>query len=324
MCTNLKEMYLCKHPIHMFGNFIIKTRQYNEYCQYEKEYVFFGNSHYIRRFQDVERVYVPCGKCISCLSKRSKSWTLRLTTEYLKYDNNCVLTLTYNDEHLPENSLLNYRDVQLFLKRLRKKLNSICKGYKIRFACSCEYGSDRLRPHYHIIIFNWFPPDIDLLKPYKITKRNSKLYKSEICDKLWSDDKGQIGFVDVGLVDYHTSRYICQYCVKKAIHKNHSEYVKKNKIKREKLCCSIGTGLEYFKKNYKSMFNKSFAVLGNLKYPIHRYFKNKLKQLYPDLFEKYKLKCKEMLRNFELTPEVQRRLEAVEERLRRLYEIFHS
>ena len=30
------------------------------------------------------------------------------------------ITLTYNDEHLPENYNLRYRDFQLFMKRLRK------------------------------------------------------------------------------------------------------------------------------------------------------------------------------------------------------------
>ncbi|MBQ8886902.1 MAG: hypothetical protein IJY61_04290 [Candidatus Gastranaerophilales bacterium] len=319
MCIDLKEMYLCKNPISMYGDFQITTRQYNEIVDKEKEYAFFGNSKYISKFNDIQRIYVPCGKCFTCLSKRGKSWTLRLTTEYLKWNNNCVLTLTYDDAHLPENGLLNYRDVQLFLKRLRKRLGS---NHKIRFACVCEYGQGEkstIRPHYHIIIFNWLPPDINILKPYKITQKKSKLYKSKICDELWSN-----GFVDVGLVDHKTSRYVCQYCVKKAKESKNIRYLEKIKQKREKLVTSVGTGLEYFMQNMKSIFDQKYCVLGNYKYPIPKYFKNKLKQLFPELFEKYKEECKQLLINFELTPEVQKRFEAIEEAYKRKYLKYHT
>lgn len=318
MCIDLKEMYLCSNPLPIYGSFHILTRQYNEDVDVNKEYAFFGNSKYISKFQNIQRVYVPCGKCFTCLSKRAKSWTLRLTTEYLKWNNNCVLTLTYNDENLPENGLLNYKDVQLFLKRLRKKY----PDKKIRFACCCEYGSSEnstIRPHYHIILFNFFPPDVDLIKPYKITKKRSKLYKSKIMDDLWSN-----GFVDVGLVDHKTSRYVCQYCVKIAMNFKNKLYLEKIKQKREKLVTSIGTGLEYFKLNMKAIFDNRYCVLGSYKYPIPKYFKNKLKQLFPELFEKYKDTCKELLKDFVLTPEVQMQFEAVEERYRRLFIKFHT
>lgn len=316
MCVNYKEAYLCKNPKHIFGNWILKTRQYNEYVQYDKEYILFPNNACIGRFRSVQRIYLPCGKCFTCLAKRAKSWTFRLSTEYMKYKDNVVLTLTYDDEHLPENGLIYYRDVQLFLKRLRKKY----PGKKIRFACCCEYGSkNTIRPHYHIILFNFFPDDVDLCKPYKITEKGSKLYKSQICNDLWSN-----GFVDVGLVDFHTARYVCQYCSKKALHKNNPVYQEKISQSREKLICSIGTGLEFFHKNYKSIFHYMYCQLKKLKYPIPKYFKNKLKEYYPDEFLKYKDKCKELLSNFVLDEETRNRLQAVENRLRNLYIKFHT
>lgn len=316
MCINMKRMYLCKHPKKIYGNFIIKTRQYNEYVQYEKEYALFENNPMIIRFNDIERVFIPCGKCLQCLTKRSKCWTLRLTTEYIKYKNNCVLTLTYNNDNLPADSLINYRDVQLFLKRLRKKLG---KEHKIKFACCSEYGSLRLRPHYHVIIFNWFPEDVNLLYPYKVTNKRSKLYKSKVCDDLWNK-----GFVDVGLVDYHTARYITQYCVKKNIHKDFIAYSEKNKIKREKLTCSVGTGYEYFIKNCEVIFNNLYCRLGGLAYPIPKYFKNKCKDMFPELYEIYKDKVRNRLKSFILDDLQQKKFEAIESRLRGLYDKFHS
>lgn len=316
MCINMKRMYICKHPKKIYGNFILKTRQYNEYVQYEKEYALFENNPMIIRFNDVERVYIPCGKCLQCLTKRSKAWTLRLTTEYIKYRNNCVLTLTYDNEHLPEDGLINYRDVQLFLKRLRKKLG---KDHKIKFACCSEYGSLKLRPHYHIIIFNWFPSDVDLRYPYKVTKKRSKLYKSKICNNLWSN-----GFVDVGLVDYHTARYVTQYCVKKCIHKDFEGYKEKNKLKREKLVCSVGTGYDYFIQNFKTIFNSCFCQLGGLAYPIPKYFKNKCKEMFPEIYDNYKCIIRDRLKDFILDDKQQKKFDAIEARLRGVYDIFHS
>lgn len=49
-------------------------------------------------------------------------------------------------------ALLYYRDIQLFLKRLRKYIN---KNYneKIRYYVIGEYGTKSLRPHWHLLLF---------------------------------------------------------------------------------------------------------------------------------------------------------------------------
>lgn len=46
--------------------------------------------------------------------------------------------------------ILEYRDVQLFIKRLRKTL----KDEKIRFFCCGEYGNIHFRPHYHLSLWS--------------------------------------------------------------------------------------------------------------------------------------------------------------------------
>lgn len=55
----------------------------------------------------------------------------------------------YQDDVVP---FLYYRDLQLFMKRLRKQIN---KNYneKVRFYAIGEYGTDSLRPHWHILLF---------------------------------------------------------------------------------------------------------------------------------------------------------------------------
>lgn len=114
---------------------------------------------------------VPCGTCIPCLKRRQSDWTFRLTEE-LKVSSSChFITLTYDESSVPTAMLADFplgqdlqstnvlckRDVQLWMKRLRKYLGN----HKIRFFLCGEYGSKTLRPHYHAIIFN-FPDSLNL------------------------------------------------------------------------------------------------------------------------------------------------------------------
>ena len=175
MCDSPISAILCSHPKSFFGNFYILTKQYREIVQLQKEYLFFPserNNRYIKKFNNVQTVYLPCGKCIQCLHSRSKSWEIRSSLELLKYKNAVCLTLTYDDEHLPMFGKLKYSDVQKFIKRIRKD----CK-VPIKYMCCGEYGGTKTRPHYHIIIFNYLPPD--RLRLYKRTKKGTCLYKSD-------------------------------------------------------------------------------------------------------------------------------------------------
>lgn len=92
--------------------------------------------------------FVPCGKCAFCIKKAIDAWCLRLGHEMEVSTSAFFITLTYNDEHLPPNAELSKRDLQLFIKRLRK----INPG--IRYFAVGEYGSEKGRPHYHAVIFN--------------------------------------------------------------------------------------------------------------------------------------------------------------------------
>lgn len=96
-------------------------------------------------------IQVPCGKCLSCLKKRSSQWVFRLQQEEKVSSSACFLTLTYENTPISTNGLptLNKKDLQAFFKRLRHKTTNKIKYY----ACG-EYGSVTRRPHYHAIIFN--------------------------------------------------------------------------------------------------------------------------------------------------------------------------
>lgn len=123
-------------------------------------------------------ISVPCGKCVECLKAQSLDWAFRCAIEARNHNDVCMVTLTYR----VTDGNLNKRDVQLFIKRLRKKHN-------VRYFGCGEYGSRGKRPHYHLILFGYCPSD---LKPFYREKNGQVVYLSKELEKLWN-----LGFVSV-------------------------------------------------------------------------------------------------------------------------------
>lgn len=94
---------------------------------------------------------VGCGKCLGCRVHLRREWTLRCYHELSAHPRAVFITLTYDNDNLPEFGSLRKRHMQLFLKRLRKRI----EPRQIRYVLTGEYGSTRYteRPHYHGIIF---------------------------------------------------------------------------------------------------------------------------------------------------------------------------
>lgn len=103
--------------------------------------------------------------------------------EAMAHGDSVFVTLTYDQEHLPEDLCVSKREAQLFLKRLRKHL-----GRSIRYYLVGEYGTQSGRPHYHAIIFGVS----DLDTPH--------------IEKAW-----QKGFVHVGTVTVESAGYCVAY-----------------------------------------------------------------------------------------------------------------
>jgi hypothetical protein len=152
-------------------------------------------------YDDLE-VQIPCGQCIGCRLERSRQWAVRCMLEASCYDENCFLTLTYDDDHLPDDRSLHVEHFQLFMKRLRKKF-----GSGIRFFHCGEYGDQFSRPHYHALIFNFDFPD---KQPFKKNHDGSILYTSQLLADLWS-----YGHVLIGALTFESAAYVARYCTKK-------------------------------------------------------------------------------------------------------------
>lgn len=149
-----------------------------------------------------DKLELPCGHCVGCLQDRCRSWSIRCMHEAQLYDANSFVTLDYAPEHLPASLSLEYRDYQLFMKRLRKELRGVSAAPNgerpIRFFVAGEYGAQYGRPHWHALLFNcWFPDSIRYV---------NGTYRSSIAEKIW-----QKGHVVIGEVTPQSAAYVAGY-----------------------------------------------------------------------------------------------------------------
>lgn len=166
-------------------------------------------------FTEYDAFLVPCGQCLGCRLKRSRDWAVRCVHEASLYKHNCFITLTFDDMHLPANRSISKRDLQLFMKRLRKRFKGLEPvmddygniSYPIRFFGCGEYGSLNERPHYHALLFNF---DFEDKKPLFISKGGQILYVSRSLSELWP-----FGFCTIGEVSFDSAAYVAKYVFKK-------------------------------------------------------------------------------------------------------------
>ncbi|AKO71498.1 replication initiator protein [Chimpanzee faeces associated microphage 3] len=143
-------------------------------------------------------IQLPCGKCLGCRMDKARTWAIRCLHESQMHEDNCFLTLTFSDDNLHD---LDKRDLQLFFKRLRKALN----GKRISYYAVGEYGSLTARPHYHALVFGWFPSDAY----YWTGNGPTSLFRSSFLETLWP-----FGNSLVGSVSYESACYVSRYCAK--------------------------------------------------------------------------------------------------------------
>jgi len=224
-----------------------------------------------RRYFDISRTLsLPCGQCVGCRLERSRQWAMRCLHEAKLHANNCFITLTYSDEHLPNDRSLHYRDFQLFMKKLRKKF-----GSNIRFYMCGEYGEKFDRPHFHACIFGFDFPD---RKYWKQTGSGSKLYRSEELEKLW-----KYGFSSIGDVNFESAAYVARYIMKKVTgqgkHDQHYKFtdlstgeVLEKKPEFNKMSLKPGIGYEWFKKFRSDVYPHDYVIINGRKVRPPKYY----------------------------------------------------
>lgn len=196
----------------------------------------------------VRWVLMPCRKCKFCRVQNAKIWSYRCMHEASLYSQNCFLTLTYEDRHLPENGSLVRDHPRLFLMRLREHIYP----HKIRYFGCGEYGSKLQRPHYHLLIYNYDFPDKKLLSK----KRGNPLFVSEKLMRLWP-----FGFSTVGSVTRQSAGYVARYSLKKVngdISQDHY-----GQRLPEFLMCSLkpGIGADWYEKYKCDVYPQDYLVV---------------------------------------------------------------
>lgn len=206
-------------------------------------------------------VHVPCGYCIECLKDKRADWTFRLQQELKRCKSACFITMTYDDNNIPEGGSLVKRDVQLFLKRLRKDVVSwiydinpdmkvcenVSKYSQMKYYLVGEYGSRTKRPHYHAIMFN-VPP---------------RFY--EELTRYWNK-----GFVKVGSVETASIHYVTKYVINR-----HKDF----KGQEPFALVSKNIGYDYIKDNakwHKSGLKAYVVNESGKKQRLPRYYKDKV------------------------------------------------
>lgn len=146
----------------------------------------------------------PCGQCIPCRVNRRRVWTHRLMLERMRTPEACFITLTYDEENLPENGSLMPVHMQLWLKRFRKMI----APRSVRYYLVGEYGDESWRPHYHVALYGYGPCQYGRSQ---YSKR--RLNCCPVCDLV--RDTWGLGFIYIGELETKSAAYIAGYIMKK-------------------------------------------------------------------------------------------------------------
>ena len=161
------------------------------------------------------KLTVSCKQCTGCRQEYARQWAMRNIHEASLWLNNIFITLTYNDQNLPEHNILVKKDFQDFMKRLRKHKKANTKN-PIRFFHCGEYGEKFGRPHYHAILFN---TNFNDRKPIP---GQINLTTSDTLKKLWGK-----GHVSIGDVTFQSASYVAGYVQKKINGKQKEDHYRK-------------------------------------------------------------------------------------------------
>lgn len=248
-------------------------------------------------------IRLACGQCIGCRLDKSRDWALRAIHEASFHEENAFITLTYDNDHVPELvdretghviEDLRKEDFSVFMKALRNYLNpkgaknlkkvrflhcgeygEACKNCRLsRKFCECaEYVPDLGRPHHHAALFGYQFPDLQLWK----VKNGNRLYTSEILKSIWGK-----GAVIVGEVTFESAAYIARYVVKKITGKDAEDHYLGRQPESVNMSRRPGIGKDFFLKYQSDFFPKDFITRNGNRLKVPRYYSKLFDELDSD------------------------------------------
>lgn len=207
---------------------------------------------------------------------------MRCVHEASLYKRNCFITLTYNDENLPERKKLKQEDFTAFIKRLRKKQQGI------RFYLGGEYGTENDRPHFHAILFNW---DWDDKTYYKTTSAGEKIWLSATLDRLWGH-----GYASTAEMTFESAAYIARYCMQKITGEAAEEHYKRYDELGEyhlppefnNMSRMPGLGADWYKFYKSDIHTNDYVIINGKETNVPKFYDKILKRTDPDKMQYFK------------------------------------
>lgn len=228
-----------------------------------------------REFKSDSILSLPCGQCMGCRLERSRQWAVRCMHEASLHEDNCFITLTYDDSHLPSDGSLNKRHFQLFIKSLRQEFSDV----RIRYYQCGEYGDLLARPHYHACLFGFDFSDKCLWK----VVNGQRLYLSDTLARIWGK-----GFCTIGALTFESAAYVARYCTKKITGKRSEDHYQGRQPEYNTMSLKPGIGAGWYDKWKSDCFPSDYLVVNGAKCKPPRFYDKLLDREDSFLFEKIK------------------------------------
>lgn len=243
---------------------------------------------------------VPCGHCDLCLKSKVDAYFIRCYFEYLHTSialrgSVYFITLTYANELLPMVKPSNHyepvscfskRDVQLFLKRLRKVFSPL--GISFKYFIVTEFGGEFGRPHYHGLLYfdHLESTDFNRFKVLEAVARSwTRIRDRKNWNAMCEYDMFDVQRVDVQLVDSSKQiRYVCKYVGKQFGAMDFDTFDLPQEHKRFHLQ-SIDFGSYIYDYCNRDVWEKGYIECDGYKYAIPSYYRLKLMREYFCEFE---------------------------------------
>ena len=227
---------------------------------------------------EYEYVELPCKKCAGCRMDIARDFGHRATHEAQMHEWNCFVTLTYDDEHLPFRGHLQRRDLDAFIVSVRSKFRAV----RIKHLSVGEYGSRRLRPHYHVCLFGvWFPDSVVAGK----SQSGFRQWESKVLSSLWGK-----GRCTINELCAETAEYCARYSLKKVGDDAHWRVDPRTgegyRLEPEFMRVSKGLGLSWFETYHGDVLAHDRLVTkrGQVA-PVPRYYLRKLREWCEDDYQ---------------------------------------
>lgn len=212
-------------------------------------------------------------------------WAMRCRHEASFWDHNAFITLTYDDEHLPQFGSLVPKHLQDFLKRVRRAKAGVQAApgsvhRPIRYFGCGEYGSRTKRAHYHVLLFN--------VRFEDAVRYGDETSTSPLLSALWP-----YGSHLIGTVTPASAAYVAGYATKKVYGRYESEaayevvdprtgeVVGRRVPEFPRMSLKPGIG-QYWYDRYKRDLRNGYVVVDGAKLPVPRFYEQKYQSDFPE------------------------------------------